>query len=95
VTGEPDYSQVFIAKAHLVIDRSMRRQRAPQNRADLLDNAAIIRRRLRTGDDRILKSLGFSVTGISHYLEQEFALEPHEAKLMALAMVELVESYRG
>jgi hypothetical protein len=43
----------------------------------------------------MLKSLGFSVAGISHYLEQEFALEPHEAKLMALAMVELVESYRG
>jgi diacylglycerol kinase len=60
-----------------------------------MDAAAVIRRRLRTGNDPLLKAFGFCAAGISHFYETEYALSEDEASLLAAATITLVESYRG
>ena len=89
----PDISQILVAKAARVADAGMRR-RVPSTRADLLDCAAVIRSRIRHGHDPLLKSLGFSLTGVAHFYVEEFGLTDEAADILAAATIQLVESYR-
>ena len=84
----------MLAKAARVCEAGLRRWAVPRTRAELLDCAAVLRSRVRQGKDPILKSLGYSVAGMRHFLETEYLLPFDEADIIASAMADLVERYK-
>ena len=74
------------APAHpLVKTRSLSRE-------DLLRISREMRNAISFGNDKVLKSYGFSLAGIEYYLETRLGLEPGEANLMAHSLRHILES---
>jgi hypothetical protein len=83
-----DPSQIFVAKAIRVADHAIKRRNIPKTRAELKAADADIERRIKRCESP-LGAFGRSLLGYAQYFSEQFGVDDGEAKLLAMALLEL------